>query len=258
MHALHARRKQVYDLVDGVGDARFHQRGGVVVKARDHARDLGGDLAARKADDAVYVPLFDQGHDARLHGHADARQRQHVAEAEKVVVVEKQLGVQMRHARVHLLFQAADIRHKVGRFGVAFGVAGGGQVKIVPAAADIAHQVCGVAEGLALLRPLDAVAAQGQNVAHAPLVQLQKRLVYLVLFGIDAGQMRQRLHPARLDELRDLGRARIARTARAAGHRNIVGRKFCQRLDGAAHGADVRRGLGRKDLERPNRLFLRE
>ena len=133
------------------------------------------------------MPFFDQRHDARLHGHADARQGQHVAEAEKVFVVVKQLGIQVSDARVYLLFQVADIGDEVGAVGVAFGVAGACNVKIIPASADIAHQVGRVAELFALFGARNAVAAQRQNVPDAEFLQLLQRRIYLFPPRIDAG-----------------------------------------------------------------------
>ena len=131
--------------------------------------------------------FFHERHHARLYWHVDARHAAQFHKAEKVLVVEKELRIEMAHARVHFDFQIADILAHVFALGMPFGIARRRDIERIALRADKGNEIARVAEIGRERAPLDAVAAQAQHPGAAvAAVRLQAHLPAAQAHGRDA------------------------------------------------------------------------
>ena len=138
----------------------------MIAVAGQNAGELPRQRGAAHGHHALNGGFAQHGHDTRLNGHFNPSQTAPLPEAEKIVVVKKQLADQVGYTGIHLLLEIADVRDHVGALRVSLGVAGPGNAK-VPVLPNPRHQVIGMEK----IRVRDCVgvvvSSQRQNVLHA-------------------------------------------------------------------------------------------
>ncbi len=180
-------RQQIDNLIDRVGHAGIEKCLFVVFVFVHHSGKLFRQGGSAERHHPFDLRFIDDRHDARLDRNVHTCNLDVFLEGIEGIVVEKELGNQMLHPTVHLLFQIGDILDFVLRFRVAFRITGAtdGKITVLP---DEFDQIAGVPEVLLFFHGRIFIPAQGKNAIDFGLFQFLQQFADFEFRRIQASQ----------------------------------------------------------------------